>query len=42
MLMNKKRLAALLTLSSGTLFVSTCEAVAQTVGLALDIVNVWV
>lgn len=39
---SKKRWAALIALSSGMLFASTCEAVLNTIGLAFSIVDVWV
>jgi len=39
---SRKRLVALVVLSSGMLLASTCDAVWQTIQLALNIVNVWV
>lgn len=39
---SKTRWAGLVTLASGTLFASTCDAVTETVRLALSIANVWV
>lgn len=38
----RTRVVALALLSSGTLLISTCEAVEQTIRLALGIVDVWV
>jgi hypothetical protein len=38
----KARVALLIALSGGMLFASTCDAVTQTVFLALQIADVWV
>jgi hypothetical protein len=39
---SKRRIAALVALSSGTLLASTCDLVAETIRLAFGIVDVWV
>jgi hypothetical protein len=42
MMHSKKRIAALIALSSGTLLASTCDAVMETISLAFNIADVWV
>lgn len=38
----KRRIAALILASSGTLFASTCDAVLETIGYAWQITDIWV
>lgn len=38
----KRRIAALVLLSSGTLFASTCDAILNTIGYAWQITDIWV
>lgn len=38
----KGRMAALVALSSGTLLAGTCDAIWETIRLALNIANIWV
>ena len=37
-----RRMATLILLSSGLLFIDTCQAILDTIGLAFNIVNTWV
>lgn len=39
---SKSRIAALVALSSGTLLAGTCDAVWETIRLALNIADIWV
>ena len=42
MRITNRRWTMLIVLSSGLLFVDTCQAILNTIGLAFNIVNTWV